>query len=184
MFKQKKRRSREFRENGRATDVEEARRIRREKRQVIIAEKEAAEKAAQEKREISKRVRAKRRKRALVYLGAIAILCAIFAASVWNVVSVTLQYHNVKNEQADLEEQKARLTKELENVDNLEYVEQEARELLRMTKPGEILYILPDKSEKNADGSAETAGDTGSDDVSADPGDADTDTEGNQNAGQ
>ena len=181
MFKRKRRRSREFKEKNSTVDIEEARARRREKREAMLAEREAAARNVRIKKEVSKRMRAKKRKKALMYLGVVAFLCVIFAASVWNVVSVRLQYSNVKKEQAELTEQKDRLTKELENVDNLEYVEQEARELLRMTKPGELLYILPDKSEKQAAGSEEgtDGADADSGDSSASDADEKTDTEGN-----
>ncbi len=182
MVKRKKRRSREFKENNEKVDIEEARRLRREKRSALIAEKEAAARPVKIKKEVSKRMKAKKRKKALLYLGIAVFLCAIFAASVWNVVSVRLQYREVKNEQASLEEQKDRLTKELENVDNLEYVEQEARALLRMIKPGEILYVLPDTDSTDKDATAATGGenadDQNADDQNADDAEAKTgDTE-------
>jgi len=40
-------------------------------------------------------------------------------------------------------ETRDKLIRELENVNNPEYIEQQARSQLRLVMPGEVLYILP-----------------------------------------
>ena len=52
-------------------------------------------------------------------------------------------------------EKKAQLENELEHIDDPAYIEQQARTRLRMVKPGEIYYVLP---EEDAEG-AHTEGD-------------------------
>ena len=46
-------------------------------------------------------------------------------------------------EQEMLIETRDKLIRELENVNNPEYIEQQARSQLRLVMPGEVLYILP-----------------------------------------
>jgi cell division protein FtsB len=50
-------------------------------------------------------------------------------------------------------DKKARLEEELAHIDDPAYIEQQARTRLRMVKPGEIYYVLPEK-EGEADGGA------------------------------
>ena len=42
------------------------------------------------------------------------------------------------------------MTAELKNVNELDYIEEQARKQLKMIKPGEVLYVLDGK--KNKDG--------------------------------
>ena len=37
----------------------------------------------------------------------------------------------------------------LKNIDNSDYVEQEARDKLKMIMPGETLYVLPESTDNN-----------------------------------
>jgi cell division protein FtsB len=52
---------------------------------------------------------------------------------------------------------KAQLESELEHIDDPAYIEQQARTRLRMVKPGEIYYVLPEKDE--AEGAKEERAD-------------------------
>ena len=49
----------------------------------------------------------------------------------------------IQKEQQALKQQKAELQKELENAETPENIEAQARQQLRLIKPGEVLYMFP-----------------------------------------
>ena len=149
MLKRKPRRSREFKSNSQVIDLEEARKQRKKRRE------EAAEKrgkAQKTKYVITERQAGKKARRRMVYfLIAIFILC-IVGASIFNIISLKLTEKRLMNEQQALLEEKDKLETIYSRVNSPEYIEQQARQQLKMIKPGEILYILPDKEEKSDKG--------------------------------
>lgn len=88
----------------------------------------------------------------LFYLGAVIIALIVIGIYAYNVISVELYQSQVEAEKQQLLEQKIKLEEELKNVRDPKYIEQQARTQLRMIFPGEILYVLPEKTEeKNED---------------------------------
>ena len=75
----------------------------------------------------------------------VAAVFVLLFLIVMNIVSLKKEQHDVKNEKEALEREKARLSKELEQVDQPENIEQQARDQLRLIKPGETLYLFPDE---------------------------------------
>ena len=74
---------------------------------------------------------------------AIVVILAIFVGmSVKNVLELSLEQHQLKKENASLKEKKAALEKEFENINDKDYIEEQARKQLNMVKPGEIVYII------------------------------------------
>ncbi|MDR3294374.1 MAG: septum formation initiator family protein [Clostridiales Family XIII bacterium] len=72
------------------------------------------------------------------------------------------QILNLKSEEesavSELEaalDRKARLETELSHIDDPAYIEQQARTRLRMIKPGELLYVLPEAPRGLSDAGAE-----------------------------
>lgn len=55
----------------------------------------------------------------------------------------------VEKTYANLQEKKADLEEELKYINTPEYIEQTARDMLKMVKPGEILYIIKGKEESD-----------------------------------
>jgi cell division protein FtsB len=64
------------------------------------------------------------------------------------VISLKMEERELLQQQRELEARKAELEEELTQVDETDYIEQQAREQLHMIKPGEILYLLPDHDDK------------------------------------
>jgi cell division protein FtsB len=141
VFKKKKRRSREFRNSGQVIDLEEARQLRKQKREETAGKR----KAQRSKSAVSKRKALKKNRRRLVYLAIFLGIAGIVAASVINIVSLRLTEASTMKEQQELMDQKARLERIYSQVNSPEYIEQQARQQLKMIKPGEILYVLPQK---------------------------------------
>ncbi|MGP1570137.1 MAG: FtsB family cell division protein [Eubacteriales bacterium] len=73
----------------------------------------------------------------------------VFAGlQVYNMYKINLDYKKVLEENKKLKQEKAALKEELDHVNEPEYVEQQAREQLKMVKPGEVMYILPQREDK------------------------------------
>lgn len=64
------------------------------------------------------------------------------ALVVKNIVSLSIEKRELMEKNSELTDKRDELTAELENVNDLDYIEEQARKLLHMIKPGEILYIL------------------------------------------
>jgi cell division protein FtsB len=67
-------------------------------------------------------------------------------------------------ELAAAQDKKARLESELEHIDDPAYIEQQARTRLRMVKPGEIYYVLPERGDA-AEGEGVGSGTDGEEDA-------------------
>ena len=72
------------------------------------------------------------------------------AFSIKNIVTLHIEKSHLEKTQKELEQKKDDLTAELKNVNELDYIEEQARKQLKMIKPGEVLYVLDGK--KNKDG--------------------------------
>lgn len=142
----KKRRSSQFKDTSQVIDIEEARRKRQEKRkkqqQRSRQQEELVQRAA-----TKSRVKAGRRKKNITY--AVIILCIIAAigVSLLNIVSLKAEYNEAKEINRQLTEQKKDLEQQLKDTKQDKYIEKEAREQLRMVKPGETVYIVPNQEE-------------------------------------
>lgn len=147
MLQRKKRRSREFRSNNQVIDIEEARQDRKRRRE------EATEKKAKVRKPksiVTERQAGKKARRRMVYFLIFLFILCIIGASVFNIISLKLTEAKTMGEQKNLTQQKERLEKTYSQVNSLEYTEQQARQQLRMIKPGEILYVLPEKESTDA----------------------------------
>lgn len=139
------RRSTEYRNNSRVIDMDEARRQRQEKRQAEQARKEEKETRAKKRNTRGKRAirRSKRRKSLIRIAVVVGILLVVFLLVV-NIITLKKEQHDVLEEHDRLKEQKEELQQEIKDAGNAENVEDEARDQLRLVKPGETLYLFPD----------------------------------------
>ncbi len=142
----KKRRSSQFKDTSQVIDIEEARRKRQEKRKKQQQRSRQQEELVQRAATRS-RVKAGRRKKNITY--AVIILCIIAAigVSLLNIVSLKSEYNEAKAVNEQLTEQKEELEEQLKDTTEDEYIEKEAREQLRMVKPGETVYIVPNQDD-------------------------------------
>lgn len=128
--KKTKGRVRQFEESGRQGDVAEYREERRD-----VAKKK-------------KKTKINKVRTVLTVIG--IILVAVLGLSVKNIFDLHAEQAELARENKQLVNEKKELKQELKNVNNLEYIEEQARIQLKLVKPGEILYILDD--EKKEDG--------------------------------
>lgn len=95
----------------------------------------------------------------MVYLTVFLAGLAVVLYYGYSVFQVESEQERVEAEKAALMAEKARLEEELRHVTDPSYIEQQARTELRMIRPGEILYVLPEKdSKENKEGNGETHG--------------------------
>ena len=78
----------------------------------------------------------------VVVLLGIAALLVVCAVSISNIFKLHREQAMLKAENERLQEEKASLEVELENVNDLDYIEEQARKLLKMIKPGEVMFVL------------------------------------------
>ena len=77
----------------------------------------------------------------------VVILGVIVGMSVKNVLELSIEQHQLKKENASLKEKKAALEREFENINDKDYIEEQARKQLNMVKPGEIVYIIDEEED-------------------------------------
>jgi len=142
MFKRKRRRSSEFKKNSQVIDFEEARATRREKRETLVNELRPVRPArkARPTKHAAKKLNRKRN----FYAAMLIIIIAVVGFSVFNIVSVNKQLADAVAQKESLMNEKDQLTKDLQSTGSDEYIEEQARTLLKMIRPGDIYYVVPD----------------------------------------
>ncbi len=140
----KNRRSKEFKNNSRVIDMDEARAKRQEKRRAEKEKKEEKELRAKQRNTRGKRAirRGKIRQRAIKG-GFCAFVILLLFFLVFNIISLKKEQHDTKVEQEALKNKKAELQRDLENAETKDNIERQARQQLRLIKPGEVLYMFP-----------------------------------------
>lgn len=93
----------------------------------------------------------------LILTAIVLVMIAVVGMSVKNIFDLRAEQEELKQQKKILLQEEQSLKEELKNVNDLDYIEEQARIQLRMIKPGEILYITDDdlkenKQEGNGDG--------------------------------
>lgn len=87
--------------------------------------------------------------RRLVASTVILIFVVSIGVSAVKLIQLKNEKDKLLDRQAELMLLKEDLTAELDHVDSPEYIEQQARKNLRLIKENEILFILPEKPNKD-----------------------------------
>lgn len=101
------------------------------------------------KKERTLRAKKKYNRMKLLKLAVILIIVGVFGVSIKNIVLLQAENKELKDKQESLVTEKEVLKNELKNVNDKDYIEEQARIQLRMIKPGEIIYILQEEQKKN-----------------------------------
>lgn len=142
----KKRRSTEFKNNSKVIDMEEARRQRQERKQAEKHRAEEKQKLAASQRTRGKMAIRQSRNRRRFLIGLIVVcLVGVIAFSLLNVISLKQEQAEVRNQAEELQQEKDQLEKELSEINDPANIEQQARDQLRLIKPGEKLYMFPEE---------------------------------------
>ncbi len=89
-------------------------------------------------------LRRRKRNRNLIILGVLAGLMIIMGISLGNILMLKHDLHTAQKQQEEYKEEKAQLEKDLKQIDDLENLEEQARDQMRLVMPGETLYIFPE----------------------------------------
>ena len=85
----------------------------------------------------------------IVLIVLVLIIVFTVATSIRTIVKLKAEQAELKKQNLALRKQKAELQNEFRNVNNRNYIEEQARIQLNMIKPGEVLYILKDDKKNN-----------------------------------
>ncbi len=85
----------------------------------------------------------------LVLTAVVVIMIAVVGVSVKSIFSLRAEQAELSADNSRLTAEKASLAEELKNVNDYEYIEEQARIQLRLIKPGEVLYILDEQQDDN-----------------------------------
>ena len=77
------------------------------------------------------------------------ILIAVLGMSVKNIFDLRAEQKALSEENKSLAVEKESLEEELKNVNDKDYIEEQARIQLKLIKPGEILYIFDDEKKED-----------------------------------
>ena len=91
------------------------------------------------------RVKAGRRKKHITYAVIIFAIIAAIGLSAINIISLKAEYKEAEQQHQQLLEQKAEMEQQLKDSKKDKYIEDEARQQLRMVKPGETVFIVPNQ---------------------------------------
>ena len=167
----KKRRSSKFKDSSTVIDMDEAREERRQRQEKRNQEKRAKEEREQRKRARKAQTRSGRpvgadmensgvtgerhdrrkmqlrrrqnQRRAIAALAA-AVIVVVLGFSVGHIFVLKHDLHTAEVQQEKYEEEKAQLQKDMAEMDDLQNLEEQARDQMRLIKPGETLYIFPE----------------------------------------
>ena len=127
--------------------MDEARRKRQAKREEVKLEEQRGRTASDERKLKRKRaLRKKQSRRRLIVFVVIAALLVALAFSVTSIIKLKREQHNVRDKQEQLLDEKQQLEQDLDNINDPQSIEDQAREKLKLIKPGETIYI-PDEDQ-------------------------------------
>lgn len=125
MKKRKKGRLQEFERNNTQNNLEEFREERR--------------------KSTKKKKRIRINKVRIVVTVIVVVLIAVVGVSIKNVFDLRAEQDELRAKNKQLASEKASLKDELKNVNDYDYIEEQARIQLKLIRPGEILYVLDDE---------------------------------------
>lgn len=111
-------------------------------------EKAVREEHRQQARQKKTKNKVKVNKMKLTFTVIVVVMIAVVGVSVGNIFSLRAEQKELEKTRQELLSEKATLKEELENVNDIEYIEEQARMQLKLIKPGEILYILEEDAKK------------------------------------
>lgn len=105
---------------------------------------------------IKTRVSIVRRKKAVTLIIVIVAFALLGTMCGKDIVRLKAENIALKKQQAELEKQRDELKEELENVNEQEYIREQARKQLRLLNPGEILFTFDEEEPEKTEETEET----------------------------
>lgn len=89
----------------------------------------------------------------------IVFLALVLSIFIINIFSLKKEQHDVIEQHEQLQQQKEELEKALQDTDDTENIQEQARDQLRLIKPGETLYLFPDDMTRQKEDTSSESGD-------------------------
>ncbi|MBQ9014847.1 MAG: septum formation initiator family protein [Firmicutes bacterium] len=89
-------------------------------------------------------LRRRRNYRRAVVVAAVLFIVVVLGYSVGHILVLKHDLHVAKKEQITYQEEKEQLEKDLKEINDLQNLEEQARDQMRLIRPGETLYIFPE----------------------------------------
>lgn len=126
--------------------MDQARQQRHEKRRAERRKEEAKAKEAAGRRSRGQMaIRRSRNRRRLLTAIVVMIIIGLISFSVINIISLKKEQYDMKEQKRTLQEEKKQLERELEDANDPDNLEEQARDQLRLIKPGEKFYLFPEE---------------------------------------
>lgn len=113
--------------------------------QQIDTERDRSEFRKERKRSTKKKKKIRINKVRIVVTVIVVVLIAVVGVSIKNVFDLRAEQEQLRAAQKKLSAEKVSLQEELKNVNEYDYIEEQARIQLKLIRPGEILYVLDDE---------------------------------------
>lgn len=84
------------------------------------------------------------KKQKQILLVALAVIIVFTASFGVKIAQLKKENRELKQQEAELVKEKSKLTKELKNINNKDYIEEQARKKLRLLNRDEIMFIFED----------------------------------------
>ncbi|MDO5491955.1 MAG: septum formation initiator family protein [Bacillota bacterium] len=149
----KKRRSKQFKDSSKIIDMEQARRERQERRQkaagtagrVKYAEGPRSPESSARHNHRRRMLRQRQKRRRAIIVAAAAVLAVAIGVSFGQILMLRHDLHTAQKQQEEYRQEKEQLEKDMAELNDLDYLEEQARDQMRLIKPGETLYIFPEE---------------------------------------
>lgn len=116
--------------------------------EIRLSDEELAQRMEQR---IKTRTSIKRRKKTITLLVIIVAFALLGTMCGKDIVRLKAENIALKKQQAELEKQRDELKEELENVNEQEYIREQARKQLRLLNPGEILFTFDEEEPEDTE---------------------------------
>lgn len=133
--------------NKKVIDIEAARSKRKPKKKIKFSEKSKGKKAGRSKEPLSPRQKKQRNRKIITFLVIVTVIGLTVGVSAYKMISLKVEKNRLQAEQEELKKEREALKNEAKSVQDLDYIEQQARKQLNLVLPGEILYVLPEIAE-------------------------------------
>ena len=129
---------------SKVVNIKAAKKNKRKHEKNKSLEKKQKQKQKKNKVALTPEEKEKALKRRLITIVIVILLIIAAGYSIYKIGVLQVEKHNLDEQNMDLRREKTLLEEELKNVQDLEYVEEEAREKLNLIMPGEVIYRFSD----------------------------------------
>ena len=144
----RRRRSKQFKDSSKIIDMEQARQERQRTRMKDETRQQSRTEASPETaaRQSSRKLKLRKRKqiRRRIIFAVLALVLIVGAVSFGRIVMLKHELRQAEKQQEIYQKEKEQLEKEMEEINDLDHLEEQARDQMRLIKPGETLYIFPE----------------------------------------